>query len=62
MDIANADGGQLTGAVVTVAALARLSGDKLTYTGAVGTIDVVQTNAYTLTLSGPRASPTTKRH
>ncbi|BBX68352.1 hypothetical protein MPSYJ_18130 [Mycolicibacterium psychrotolerans] len=52
VDIANADGGQLTGAVVTVAALARLSGDKLTYTGAVGTIDVVQTNAYTLTLSG----------
>lgn len=50
--IANADDDQLTGAVVTIAALARLSGDKLTYTGAAGTIDVVQTNAYTLTLSG----------
>ncbi|KMO67790.1 MSCRAMM family adhesin SdrC [Mycolicibacterium chlorophenolicum] len=52
VDIANADDDQLTGAVVTIAALARLSGDKLTYTGPAGTIDVVQTNAYTLTLSG----------
>lgn len=52
VDIANADDDELTGAVVTIAALARLSGDKLTYAGAAGTIDVVQTNAYTLTLSG----------
>ena len=52
VDIANADDDQLTGAVVTIAALTRLTGDKLAYTGAVGNISVVQTNVYTLTLSG----------
>ncbi|MCV7366438.1 hypothetical protein CRI77_04120 [Mycolicibacterium duvalii] len=50
--ISNADDNMLSGATVTVSA-ARLSGDKLVYTGApTANITVTQTNDYTLTLSG----------
>lgn len=50
--IANADNGQLKGATVTINALGRLSGDRLVYSGTVGSIAVQQTNDHTLTLSG----------
>lgn len=50
--IHNADDDTLTGATVTIA-LAKMSGDKLVFTGAqVGNIQVTQTNEYTLTLAG----------
>ena len=53
VSIANADGGQLTGATVRIEALGRLSGDTLGYIAPAGNpITVVQTNAWTLTLSG----------
>ncbi|MEZ0342035.1 hypothetical protein ACAG25_18880 [Mycobacterium sp. pV006] len=52
VSIHNADDDTLTGATVTIA-IARLSGDKLVFTGAqVGNIQVTQTNDYTLKLSG----------
>lgn len=50
--IANADNGQLKGATVTINPLGRLSGDRLVYSGTVGSIAVQQTNDHTLTLSG----------
>ncbi|TRW85615.1 hypothetical protein FK535_09365 [Mycolicibacterium sp. 018/SC-01/001] len=50
--IANADGGNLTGATVVIGA-GRLSGDKLTYTAPAGsTIDVSRPNDWTIELSG----------
>ncbi|WP_349270780.1 hypothetical protein MPNTM1_02221 [Mycolicibacterium parafortuitum] len=50
--IANADDGKLTGAVVTIG-LNRVAGDKLGYTAVPGNpVGVVQTNDWTLTLSG----------
>ncbi|MFW0152630.1 hypothetical protein ACNUDN_22840 [Mycobacterium sp. smrl_JER01] len=52
VSIANADDGMLSGATVTIG-LGRMSGDKLTYTAPAGNpVVVVQTNDWTLTLSG----------
>ncbi|MGB2921423.1 MAG: hypothetical protein WBC15_15275 [Mycobacterium sp.] len=53
VSIANADDGQLSGATVRIETLGRLGGDTLDYVAPSGNpITVVQTNAWTLTLSG----------